>query len=1118
MKKKQFKLVSGLIEIWKSKLLLTMRLTVIALCFTVFQGFALMTNGQNAKVNLKMENVSIKQVLSSIEEQTNLFFMYNGKLVDVERKVNVNVESKDINDVLKEIFSGTNVKYEIDNRQILLSSMEGTSGFNSQQQKSLTGKVIDSSGVGLPGVSVVVKGTTTGTITDIDGNYSLNNVPANATLLFSFVGMRSQEIQVGSKSSINVTLEDETIGIEEVVAVGYGTQKKSVITGSIASVKAEDLQSSSVTNADQALQGKTSGVQVISTSGAPGATTQVRIRGYSSNGSANPLFIVDGVKTSDINNIDPNDISNMEVLKDAASAAIYGAEGGNGVIIITTKTAKAGTKTINYDFQYMLQNVANLPDMLNSQEYAQYYNEAGLFTIDTKSIVNDTDWLKAVFEPAGMMKHHISFSSGTEKSNFMLSLSTLDQNGIVVGDKDKFKRYTVRMNSDSQIKDWLKVGHNFSFAYTKKNAIGEDNENGGTLSSALLMDPLTPVYYEPGKEPVEVQTLINSGKKLVKDENGNYYGISKYISKNPANPFVRLANNKSATTSYFLQGNVFAEIKPVEHVTYTSKLGYDLLVQNSHLWNPTYYYNTYQNYNDVTSVTDNNLRRYRLLWENFVSYSNKIGDHSINILAGMSAETQSNKFTNATGGPMINELPNFAQLDFISSQANSIVSGTELIDKKLSYFGRATYDYKNRYLLQGSIRRDGASTSLLPTANRWGIFPSFSLGWVFTEESFFPKSLFNYGKLRASWGENGSLSNLTNYMYRSSITSTNLLYQLGDNKVYTVAVPNMLDNPDLRWETSVQTDIGIDLKMFDSRLNLTVDYFNKKTTDLITPNTPPIESGNTASAVNGGDVVNRGFEFELGYRGQVGKFKYVINGNLATLHNEVTFLNPTIQRILGGASNGAGLNYTAFQQGFPVWYFWGYKTNGINQTTGQPNFVDQNSDGIINDTDKKFLGSAIPKLNYGGSINLSYQGFDLSMNVQGQYGNQNMILWMRNDLPGSNIPKFLYDGRWAAGSTTATRPKAGFDPKTLTSDQMMFDGSYMRIKQLQLGYTLPNNLIRNLKMKSARVYISLDDYFTFTKFPGMDPEAGSTTNSSLGLDRGMYPVTKKALFGVSITL
>jgi TonB-linked SusC/RagA family outer membrane protein len=484
----------------------------------------------------------------------------------------------------------------------------------------------------------------------------------------------------------------------------------------------------------------------------------------------------------------------------------------------------------------------------------------------------------------------------------------------------------------------------------------------------------------------------------------------------------------------------------------------------------------------------------------------------------MSAEQRTNKFITATGGPMIAEDPNFAQLNFITSQANSGVAGQTFIDKKASYFGRVTYDYKNKYMLQGTIRRDGAGTSLLPAVNRWGIFPSFSAGWTFTEESFMPKTFITSGKLRASWGKNGSLSNLSNYMYNSIITSQYLLYELGDNVLYTAAVPNQLNNPDLKWEASVQTDIGLDIRMLRDKLSLTLDYYHKKTTDLITPNTPPLEAGNNASMINGGDILNSGLEFNAVYNNSIGGFKYTISGNFSTLHNEVTYLNPSIQRILGGQSSGASTFFTAFEQGLPVWYFRGYKTDGIDMTTGQAKFIDQNSDGIINENDRVYIGSSIPDLTYGGSISLSYKGFDFSANVQGQTGNQNMILWMRNDLPGSNFPKFLYDGRWVAGSTEAIRPKAGFNPNTLLSDQMLFDANFIRIKQIQLGYNLPKSLLNKIKMKSVRVYVSLEDYFTFTNYPGMDPEAGSTTNSQLGLDKGVYPITKKAIFGINVTL
>ena len=993
-----------------------------------------------------------------------------------------------------------------------------TGAENGEQQKRITGTVTDAStGETLPGVNVRIEGTTIGAITDADGLYTIQAPAQGGVIVVSFVGYIPQSITYSGQEVIDARLAPDLQNLEEVVVIGYGVQKKSLVTGAISSVSAEDMENSSVTRAELALQGKSAGVQVISTSGSPGSELKVRIRGYSSNGKADPLYIVDGVKTTNISNLEPKDISNMEVLKDAASSAIYGAEGGNGVIIITTKSAKAGYTSVDYDFQYTLQSISKVPDMLSASEYAQYYSEAGLFTINPSDIKFDTNWMDEILEQGSSKRHYLSFSSGTEKTNFLMSVSSLNQDGIIVMDKDKYSRYTFRLNADTKLKEWLKVGNNTTFAYTKRNAITEDNESRGIITSALLMDPTSAVAYYDGIIPGHVQSLIDTGKKVVSDEDGNVYCISPYISKNPMNPFVGLANIKQGATSQVLQGSMYAELKPIKHLSYTSRFGYELINSFDKSWSPVFYYNTY-NITDNTSVSASSKSTAYWLWENFANYTNTFGDHSLNVLVGMSAESRVYRYTDAAGGPMIVEDENFSELSFIASQASSSVKGQMYLDKKASYFGRLSYDYKGRYMLQGTIRRDGAGSSLLPPENRWGIFPSFSLGWVFTEEAFFPRSFITYGKLRGSWGQNGSLSNLSNFMYSAVITSTRLQYQLGDQTLYTVAVPNMLDNPELTWETSVQTDIGLDLRMLKDRLTVSVDYFNKKTTDLITPNTPPLESGNFASAVNGGDVLNSGLEFQAEFRKSTGQFNYSISANLATLKNEVTYLNPTIQRISGGETSGAATFYTAFQKGYPVWYFRGYATDGINETTGEANFVDQNNDGLINDEDKTFIGSAIPDLTYGLSINMSYRGFDFMATLQGQAGNENMILWMRNDLPGSNIPQFLYDGHWtASNSTGATRPKAGFDPKTLLSDQMLFDGSYMRVKQIQLGYNLPADLLNKILLKSARLYVSLEDYFTFTSYPGMDPEAGSTINSNLGLDKGMYPVTKKAMFGISVS-
>lgn len=981
------------------------------------------------------------------------------------------------------------------------------------QERLVTGTVTGiSDGLSLPGVTVAVKGTTSGTVTNLDGQFTIK-VNQGATLVFSFVGFASQEVVVGDISTLNIVLQDQLIGVDEIVVVGYGTQKRSVVTGSISSIRKEDLQNSSVSRAEQALQGKTSGIQVISAGGSPGAGMKIRIRGYSSNGSADPLFIVDGVRTGDINFLNPNDIENIEVLKDGSSAAIYGAEGGNGVVIITTKAGKSGKTTVSYDFQYGQLSVGKTPKLMNSTQYADFMKEAGYIPSAPTDV--NTDWMGEIFESSPMVKHNLSFTGGTEKSAFLFSMSYLNQDGILKGNKDKFERYTFRFNSDYKMAKWLKVGHNLAYTYTKRNSVQEDSEFGGLVGSALMIDPTTPVSYS-GTVPTHVQTMLTAGNPLLKDGTGNYYGVSNYVKGEIANPFVLSSISNNPTQQHKIIGNGFVEITPMEGLTLTSRLGIDLAYQNMHEYNPVYYYTSERN-NPTSTVKDNSDLWNTWQWENFLSYSKSVGQHSFNALVGMSASAYNHRVTNVSAGPLNQDDPSFNEFDYISTNANDRVSGRFDEDKKASYFGRANYDFAGKYLLQASLRRDGASNSILPKSNRWGIFPSFSAGYVLSNESFFPETTYlTYMKIRGGWGRNGSLSNLGGYKYDSYITSSGLTYQQADGTYTSIAEPSALQNLDLKWETSQQTDIGIELRGFSDRLSLTVDYYNKKTIDLITENSPPLESGNKPSPINAGDVVNKGLEFDLGWRDNVAGFKYSVNVNAATLDNEVTYLNPTLARLLG-PNVGTGWQATAFEEGQSVWFFRGYKTDGIDAATGFPKFADVSKDGKINADDQTFIGSPIPTLTYGATVNLAYKNFDFTVSLQGQRGNKILMGWIRNDRNTINRPEIFYNDRWTTTNTTASRPGAKSDPDghTWNSDQLVFDGAFTRIKQIQLGYTLPASLLGKIKLGALRAYVSLEDYFTFTKYPGMDPEAGSTNNNSIGIDRGVYPISKKVVFGLS---
>jgi len=1127
MKKNLYLPVSKLSLIWKSKLFKTMRAIMFFLLVGTMQMLASSTYSQTTRLSLSYENELIVNILNKIESESEFYFMYDASVVDVNQRTSISCNDNSITQILDATFKGTNITYKIEDKQIALRAKSAPVQAE-QQQKTVTGKITDSGEMPLPGVAVLVKGTTNGTITDFDGNYSISNISEDAILVFSFVGMRTQEISVAGKTTIDLVLEEETIGLDEVVAVGYGVQKKSVVTGAISSVKAEEMMTRSDTRPEQALQGKTSGVQVVSTSGAPGAGMKIRIRGYSSNGNSDPLYIVDGLRTDDISGLEPTNIESMEVLKDGASAAIYGAEGGNGVILITTKTGSAGESHVSYNFQYTLQSLGRTPDVMNAAQYIEYMEESGALTGITNTEGYDTDWIAESFETSPMQKHNISLSGGNEKTNYLASISYLDQEGIVTGNKDNYKRYSGMFNGSRQINDWLKFGSSIQLSRSVKNSVNENDEYRGVIANAILLDPLTPVEYT-GTVPSHVQTLIDSDYPVMQADNGNYYGISKYVTGETINPFVQNQQSQTQTTVSKAMSNIYMDLTPFEGFKFTSKLGIDYINTNVHNYKPEYYYSS-EMMNLTPSVSESIGMMTYWQWENYASYIKSINDHNFTVLAGTSISSREYKTISAAGYPLLKDQESYANLDYITTQSNSTVGGNTITDNKLSYFARVNYDYQNRYMLQATIRRDAAGLSILPDDNRWGTFPSVSAGWVVTSEDFFPEIDFlSYMKVRASWGQNGSLSNLGNYSYASNILSSGYTlstlswsyinasysYPLADGTYATASYPAVLGNNQLTWETSEQTDIGIDFRLFDGKMGLTVDYYNKKTKDLITENTPPLEAGNDASPINGGNVVNRGFDFELNYRNEIGQLKYNIRANLSTLHNEVTYLDPTISRITGATVN-TWSSATAFEKGMPVWYFRGYKTDGIDPTTGDINIVDVNEDGEINSNDFTYIGSAIPDITFGATLNLEYKGFDFTLFMQGQQGNDVLMGMIRTDRLTTNKLAMYYEDRWTASNTNASKPAATVSSKYWTSDQMIFDGSFIKIKQIQFGYTLPKSITEKAHIGNTRIYMSLDDYFTFTKYPGMDPEAASTNNNSIGIDRGFFPISKKLLFGVSL--
>jgi TonB-linked SusC/RagA family outer membrane protein len=1077
---------------------------------------------QSGGLTISLKDATVLEVFNTIENQSKFKFFYQNEQIDVLRKVNIQVQQARIEDVLNTIFANENVKYRIleDNLIVLTAEI--------LQQISITGTVTATSdGSALPGVNIVEKGTTNGVITDIDGKYSIAVGGENSILVFSFVGYKTVEVAVAGQSVINVKLEEEISKLDEVVVVGYGIEKKSLVTGSISKIKSEDLGNTSLSRVDQAIQGKTSGVVILPNSGSPGSGSKVRIRGAGTSGNSEPLYIVDGVKTDNIDFLDPNDIASVEILKDAASSAIYGTEAANGVIMVTSKSGSAKKGIINYNYQFGSQSVGKKMDLMNAQEYITYMREAGTDTI-TGFSGSGTNWLNEIFDNAPMQRHNLSFTGGNEISSYMVSGSYYTQKGVVGSDKAKFDRYTGRFNSDHKVTKWLTLSNKFSYSHYERSGIEEGNRVRNVLASAMLIDPLTPVTYS-GTLPSHVQTRIDEGRKLVKDPAGNYYGLSQYIAGEIANPvaLIQLEHGKVSTDK--LVGSFDATITPIKDVSFTSRLGIDYSSELTNTWEPSYWFSSERS-KDVPSVTDSVNNWFTLQWENFATIKKSFNDHSFTLLLGMSSEELRHKnLTTLTDG-MFREEDEFAQHGKVSKDGK--ITGNLDKIRLASYFGRIFYNYKERYMLQASLRRDGSS--LLAPGKNWGNFPSLSAGWVLSKENFLQSLDFlTHLKLRASWGQNGSLSNLSVDQFRSLISTTGLKYPGGG----IAAEPPLLANDELTWEKSEQTDIGLDIRFLKDKLSLTTDYFIKTTKDLLIPSTPPLSTGNYAPFANAGDVKNSGFEIELSYRDNVGDFKYGINVNFSKLKNEVTRLNPVIATSITGGQIGTGWYATYFEKGQPIWYFRGYKTDGIFQTQqqinnyiaqnnltgynpkpGDPIVVNSNKDNLINEGDYTYIGSPHPDAIFGSSINMEYKGFDFSVFMQGSLGNDIVFGFNRTDRITSNKPKFYYTDRWTGPNSTNSWFRADNSNKfAYESDLMVFDGSYMRIKQIQLGYTLPSQISQIIKMSKARIYVSLDDYFTFTKYPGMDPEANDYRNDAQGIDRGVYPIPRKIIAGINIT-
>ncbi len=1055
----------------------------------------------------------------------------------------------------------------------------------SAQKQRFSGTVTDDKGEPVIGASVVEKGSSNGGITDIDGHFTVE-VEAGAPLVVSYIGYAS--VEVAAAPGMSVVLKEDASMLNDVVVIGYGVQKKSVVTAAIAKVSSEDLMGKMPVRMDNALKGLAAGVTVTSNSGQPGEGSRIRIRGNNSiNSSSDPLYIVDGMPIEGgLDFVNPNDIESIEVLKDAASGAIYGARAANGVVLVTTKRGKLGNAQINYNFSYGWQNPWKKRDVTNAQEYvvlqnekylngghAPLYKDPYMLTDSNGQAITGggTDWQELVFnDNAPVVNHDVTISGASEKVNYYFSLGYFTQDGIVGGNygQSNYDRLTLRSNTQFNLFDASKdrnflnrLDLNVNLAYTRVHSTGvsTNSEYGSILGSALYMSPLlapTAVNWtdDKGVKHNVADDLFShfASYDLPRDANGNPYTIpgsfGTYQEMN--NPLAMMALNPTKGWSHkFVPGFSF-DLQIWDNLKYHFSYSTDLAFYGNSGGTTSLYYLSANNRGEHTSASVYKGNNNRWQVENTLSYDKVFGKHTVGVVLGQSAlkykgddlsgwrwglVNSSKPYINYTNGVL--EYAKDADGNITGATVPYGVGGGMYNEHRMtSLFGRVSYNYDERYMLQATIRRDGSSR--FGTNNRFATFPSASVGWNVTNESFMQpvRNWLNYLKVRASWGKNGN-DWIGDFAYTT-------LTQMGNNvffgKIAEKHVGSKADktaNPDLKWEESEQTDIGLDFGFFSNALTFTVDYFIKKTNGMIITMPIPSYVGETKPLGNAGDMENKGVEFELGYKFHIGDAKFHIKGNASYLKNTLKNLGNDTGFLPLDAVQGISGGGTRAENGQPYPFFFGYKTNGVFQTYDdvaayknaqgnpiQPNaipgdvrFVDVNGDGVISDEDRTNIGNGNPDWVFGFNFNAEWKGFDFNLFMQGVSGADIFDATYRTDVFSGNYPTWML-GRWTGPGTSYKYPRLALGDAVnwLMSDLYVCDGSYFRLKNISLGYTIPRKLTQKLMIQKLRFYVMADNLFTWTKYWGFDPEIASG-GTSLGIDRGVYPQARTWTVGVNLS-
>lgn len=1114
---------------------------------------------QDAKLNISVNNASVRDVLKLIEKQSEFRFFYSDDFQDLNKKISLMAQDKSIDEVLSSLLLEGTVTYKVlPNNVVVITPTLAA------QNLKVTGKVTDgSNGDPLIGVNVVVEGTTLGTVTDIDGNFSIEVPSENSNLIFSFVGYATQTVAVAGKNVVNVQLAIDTKSLEEVVVVGYGTQKKKLTTGANLNVKGDQIEALKTPTVMDALKGITPGVSITQNNGQPGASNKIYIRGQGTIGNSNPLYVVDGVVQGNIDYLSPNDIESIDVLKDAASSAIYGNRGANGVILVTTKQGRKNMKpVITYDGYYGVQNVYKKPDLLNAQQYALMMDEsvvnAGLAPHDFATMVPDwskiqsgewkgTNWFdEMVNKNAPVQSHALSIQGGTEKTIYSIGLSNLDQEGIIGNHSNSFyNRTNFRLNTEYVLKsnakfDVVKVGENLTYTKTKNNSIRQGNIYWNDVHNAMVASPFLPLYDTQGNYHKTIDGWNSSDPNPV--------GLMDYITKNGEND-----NNQIVAAFY-------AEIQPIKNLKLRSSFDYNTYWGTSRSWTPKYDLGT-RYMTDADRVNQNAWSGASYTQYNTLSYSFSLNNHNFSAMVGNSIE-KNLKSENLAISNKNSLFQDYSHAYISNTGAPGSANGTTINGRDdygwamMSYFGRFEYNYKEKYMLSAMLRSDGSSR--FAKDNRWGYFPSVSAGWVISNESFMSQTStwLDFLKLRASWGQVGNES-VGSFLYSSTMAYLsgngfyNYSYGFGSDKTTREigTEPARIPNPNIGWETSQQINVGFDANFLKSRLRATIDWYKKDTKDWLVWTNIPVSNGIGGLTVNGGQVTNKGLEMSLAWNDHVGDFKYGATVALSHNKNEITAIDNS-EGIIHGPSNvlsqGTGEFYRA-QVGYPIGYFWGFKTDGVIQNeaeaaawvapagaanAGQPYFsdqkpgdlrwVDQNKDGKIDEKDKVMLGNPNPDYILGVQLNFDYKGLFLNVTTNGAFGQQ--IAKSYRSFADSYKNNFTTDvfKRWHGEGTSNKYPRLLSTPHRNTqnlSDLYIQNGDYVRISNLTVGYDI-KRLIKALPLAETRFYFTAKNLYTFTKYDGMDPEIGSNGGTSdswaSGIDLGLYPSARTYLFGVSI--